>query len=372
MSVSINLPKTQRAIVANDQLDYSIRDDVPLPPVRDECVIIKTEYVGLNPVDTKMVGPFVGAGAVYGIDCAGVIVAMGAEVVAAGRLKLGDRVAGGADGMEAFRPQSGAFAEYASVDGIMVFKLPEDMSFEVGAGMPLRIATSAMALFHSLQLPSSLLKKPAEEPFDVLVYGGATSTGTMAIQILKKCGLRVITTCSPRNFDLVRSYGADVCFDYNTSTCGPDIRAFTKNALDYALDCITEESTMKICYQALGRCGGKYVGLEPYPAETATRRAVQPDWILATWMRGLPISWPEPFGTANGKPECHDFALTFFPHIYPLFEAGELKSHPIRSEADGFEGLLDGVALLRKGKVSGQKLVYRTADRRGVVVAAAA
>lgn len=331
---------------------------------------------------------------------------MGAEVVAAGRLKLGDRVAGGADGMEAFRPQSGAFAEYASVDGIMVFKLPEDMSFEVGAGMPLRIATSAMALFHSLQLPSSLLKKPAEEPFDVLVYGGATSTGTMAIQILKKCGLRVITTCSPRNFDLVRSYGADVCFDYNTSTCGPDIRAFTKNALDYALDCITEESTMKICYQALGRCGGKCksphflllpfsgpphllylsptthttpnqktpadVGLEPYPAETATRRAVQPDWILATWMRGLPISWPEPFGTANGKPECHDFALTFFPHIYPLFEAGELKSHPIRSEADGFEGLLDGVALLRKGKVSGQKLVYRTADRRGVVVAAAA
>ncbi len=182
---------------------------------------------------------------------------MGAEVVAAGRLKLGDRVAGGADGMEAFRPQSGAFAEYASVDGIMVFKLPEDMSFEIGAGMPLRIATSGMALFHSLQLPHSLLDKPAEEPFDVLVYGGATSTGTMAIQILKQCGLRVITTCSPRNFDLVRSYGADVCFDYNSSTCGPDIRAFTKDALDYALDCITEESTMKICYQALGRCGGK-------------------------------------------------------------------------------------------------------------------
>lgn len=70
MSVSINLPKTQRAIVANDQLDYSIRDDVPLPPVRDECVIIKTEYVGLNPVDTKMVGPFVGAGAVYGVSIA--------------------------------------------------------------------------------------------------------------------------------------------------------------------------------------------------------------------------------------------------------------------------------------------------------------
>lgn len=182
---------------------------------------------------------------------------MGADITASGRLKLGDRVAGGADGMEVLRPQSGAFAEYASVDGVMALKLPEDMSFEVGAGMPLRIATSAMALFHSLQLPSSLLKKPAEEPFDVLVYGGATSTGTMAIQMLRRCGLRVITTCSPRNFDLVRSYGAAICFDYNSPSCGPDIRAFTNNALDYALDCITEESTMKICYQALGRCGGK-------------------------------------------------------------------------------------------------------------------
>lgn len=57
----------------------------------------------------------------------------------------------------------------------MTLKLPDDMSFEVRAGMPLRTATSAMALFHSLQLLSSLLEKPAPEPVDVLVCGGATS-----------------------------------------------------------------------------------------------------------------------------------------------------------------------------------------------------
>lgn len=120
--------------------------------------------------------------------------------------------------METLRPRSGAFAEYASVDGAMVLKLPNDMTFEIGAGMHLRIATAAMALFYSLQLPSALFETPAQEPFDVLVYGGATSTGTMAIQLLKRCGLRVLTTCSPRNFELVRSYGADVCFDYNSPT----------------------------------------------------------------------------------------------------------------------------------------------------------
>lgn len=68
MAVSIDLPKVQRAIVASDKLDYCIRDDVALPPIVDDCIIIKTEYVGLNPVDTKMVGPFVTAGASYGVS----------------------------------------------------------------------------------------------------------------------------------------------------------------------------------------------------------------------------------------------------------------------------------------------------------------
>lgn len=184
---------------------------------------------------------------------------MGSDVAATGRLKLGDRVCGSADGMEGLRPQSGAFAEYASMDGGMALKMPDDMSFETGAGMGLRIATAGMALFHSMGISPELLENPAtgDQVFDVLVYGGATSTGTLAIQLLKHCGLRVITTCSPRNFDLVKSYGADVCFDYNLPTCGEDIRAYCNNALDYAIDCITEESTLRICYQAIGRLGGK-------------------------------------------------------------------------------------------------------------------
>ncbi|KAK6845889.1 alcohol dehydrogenase [Apiospora arundinis] len=314
MAVTQDLPKLQRAIVANEKLDYSIRDDVPVPPLADDCVIIKTEAIGLNPVDTKMVGPFVAAGASYGIDCSGYLVAMGKDVAATGRLKLGDRVCGSADGMEGLRPQSGAFAEYASMNGGMVLKMPDDMSFETGAGMGLRIATAAMALFHSMGISPKLLEKPAtgDEVFDVLVY---------AAQVLR-------STCHhdlfPRNFDMVKGYGADVVFDYNSPTCGADIRAFCGNALDYALDCITEESTMKICYQAIGRLGGKYCGLEPYPVDYASnRRAVEPDWILATWMRGLPISWPEPFGNA-GKPECREFAANFFP-------SSTLSSLPVRS-----------------------------------------
>jgi NADPH:quinone reductase-like Zn-dependent oxidoreductase len=186
------------------------------------------------------------------------VVAVSPEVAAAGRIQCGDRVAGLADGMEGLRPQSGAFAEYVSVDGGMCFKMPPEMTFAEGASMPLRIVTACMALFGSLEVPSELLQNPTtKDKLTVLVYGGATSTGTAAIQLLSRCGVNVITTCSAGSMAMVESYGADKCFDYNEASCGDDIRSYTGNALDYALDCITTESSVKICYRALGRCGGK-------------------------------------------------------------------------------------------------------------------
>lgn len=66
-STSDTLPTMQRAIIANDKLTYEIRDDAPMPTLTAGRVLIKTVTVGLNPVDTKMVGPFVTAGASYGV-----------------------------------------------------------------------------------------------------------------------------------------------------------------------------------------------------------------------------------------------------------------------------------------------------------------
>lgn len=68
MNASSSLPTTQRAIIANEKLNYTISDDAPVPAISAGRVIIKTEVVGLNPVDTKMVGPFVTAGASYGVS----------------------------------------------------------------------------------------------------------------------------------------------------------------------------------------------------------------------------------------------------------------------------------------------------------------
>jgi NADPH:quinone reductase-like Zn-dependent oxidoreductase len=67
-----------------------------------------------------------------------------------------------------------------------------------------------------------------------------------------------ITTCSPRNFQLVKDYGAEKVFDYHDPNSAEDIREFTKNAVWYAIDCYCEGLSMEFCFRAIGRTGGKW------------------------------------------------------------------------------------------------------------------
>jgi NADPH-dependent curcumin reductase CurA len=62
--------------------------------------------------------------------------------------------------------------------------------------------------------------------------------GFAAIQLAKVIGCRVIATCSARNFDLLRSAGADEVFDYGDAGVVDDIRKATNNNLRYAFDTV--------------------------------------------------------------------------------------------------------------------------------------
>ena len=370
-----NLPSTQTAVVAGPTGEFVISHDVPVVELEPDAVIIKTAAVALNPADTKMVGDFVVPGAIFGFDCAGTIVAVGSAVKK--DLVIGDRVCGSADGMSRLRPLGGGFAQYASLPGDMALKIPDNVTSEAAAAYGTALASAGMALFYSLKIPAKLLEEPAKVPFPVLVYGGSTSTGTMAIQLLKacvsplstkyqrtdilthgRCGLKPITTCSPKNFAFVKSFGAEEAFDYNSPTCAQDIKAYCKNQLAHALDCITQQQTMKICYSAIGRVGGRYTALDPYPENQATRKIVKPDWILATRITGKGCTWPEPYGSAP-DPELREFAHPFFGVMQKLLDEGKIRPHPARPSKGGFEALIEGVGTIRRGEISGEKLVYR-------------
>ena len=183
-SIPIPLPSTQTAIVALGLSQLAIQHDAPVPTLAADMVLVKSAAVAINPADAKMLDYSAAAGAILGYDFAGTIVALGADAPA--HLAVGDRVAGFVHGMNALRPDVGAFAEYVGATGHFLLKIPEVMSFEDAATLGTGVATAGMALFKELNAPGTLEQptQKARPPF-VLVCGGSTATGTRALQMLK-------------------------------------------------------------------------------------------------------------------------------------------------------------------------------------------
>ncbi|KAI3392606.1 hypothetical protein diail_5446, partial [Diaporthe ilicicola] len=73
-------------------------------------------------------------------------------------------------------------------------------------------------------------------------------------------------------------------------------KSYTKNNLKYALDCITTVDSTTFCFAAIGRAGGKYVALDPFSTEAATRAIVKTDWVLGPSIFGDGSTWPLPYG----------------------------------------------------------------------------
>ena len=183
-SIPIPLPSTQTAIVALGSGQLAIQHDAPVPTLAADMVLVKSAAVAINPADAKMLDFSAAAGAIHGYDFAGTIVALGADAPA--HLAVGDRVAGLVHGMNALRPEIGAFAEYVGATGHLLLKIPDIMSFEDAATLGTGVATAGLALFKELNLPGTLEQptQKARRPF-VLVCGGSTATGTRALQMLK-------------------------------------------------------------------------------------------------------------------------------------------------------------------------------------------
>jgi NADPH:quinone reductase-like Zn-dependent oxidoreductase len=77
----------------------------------------------------------------------------------------------------------GAFAEHIIGKGDIAMRLPPNVSFDEAATFPVGLTTIGLSLYSSLKLP--LPNEPAKVPFPVLVYGGSTATGALAIQFCK-------------------------------------------------------------------------------------------------------------------------------------------------------------------------------------------
>lgn len=135
-------------------------------------------------------------------------------------------------------------------------------------------------------------------------------------------------------------------------------KSYTKNNLRYALDCTTTVESTSLCFAALGRADGKYVSLDPFSQHAATRAIVKTDWVLGPSIFGDGSTWPEPYGRPPNS-EIRAYGEKVWAVAQKLGNDGKLRPHPVRVLEGGLDQVLEGMELVRSGKLSGEKCVLR-------------
>ncbi|KAJ0423902.1 NAD(P)-binding protein [Aspergillus carlsbadensis] len=341
----------EKAVITTSAKTAEVASNRRIPTLLDDSILVKTTSVALNPTDWKHIDFLAPPGVVIGCDYAGTVVEVGKDVKKP--FKKGDRICGFVHGSNTLHPEVGAFAEYILVKGDLQYGVPEGMRDQEAATVGLGVTTAALGLYRSLGL--ALPSEPVEEKDrkQILVYGGSTATGTLAIQFAKLSGYEVLTTCSARHFDRVKELGADAVFDYNEPNSASAIKAQTNDGLTLAFDTVSVESSAKYCDLALSSKGGQYSSLLPIKIE---RENVQSRSTMAYTVFGEKFI----FGPKEipAQPEDRAFMETFCGVFEDLLASGRVKVHPPRVCDGGLDGILNGLQLLREGKVSGEKLVY--------------
>ena len=163
----------------------------------------------------------------------------------------------------------GAFAEYLVTYADFVVHVPDNWSFDDAGQLGIAPFTALMALYDLLKFPEphSLTVPAPTSSIPILISGGAGSVGLYMIQIAKHSGLHVIATGSERNFDLMRSFGADVVVDYHDpAKAVKQIREAAPGPIEHALDCVSTGTSFEIVAASLDGKGTIAHLTREYPA----------------------------------------------------------------------------------------------------------
>ncbi|MEV8089783.1 NADP-dependent oxidoreductase [Streptomyces nigra] len=180
-----------------DVLAYGEVDD---PRVGPDSVLVKVRAAAVNPVDWKcreghldqLIEPVFPV--VPGWDVCGVVVQPGLAVT---EFLVGDEVVG-------YVRQDvlahGTFAEYVAAPVRTLARKPRNLTWEEAAGLPLTGLTAYQVLTKTLQV---------RRDETILVHAAAGGVGSLAVQLARHAGARVIGTASPGNHDFVRGLGGE-------------------------------------------------------------------------------------------------------------------------------------------------------------------
>src|SRR6185295_12600543 len=201
--------------------------DVPQPRPKPNEVLVKVRAASLNRADLTTArglphGSHGGVGAPVGIDWAGEVVEVGADVQ--GGFKPGDRV---------MCSGTGGYAEYAVSDWGRVNPMPDGMSFEQAATLPVALIT-----LHNALLTAGRLRRGER----VMIQGASSGVGLMGLQIAKQMGAELVVGSSTNDARRARlkEFGADLAVDTRDPAWADAVLAATGgNGVDLVVDMLS-------------------------------------------------------------------------------------------------------------------------------------
>ena len=284
-----------------------------------------------------------------GDDIAGTIHEIGEGV---SEFKKGDRVIA----FHQMLAPGGSYAEYGVAWAHTTAYLPEHVSFQEGAALPLAALTSALGLYDRLKLPQPWTpRKDDEKPIPLVIYGASSSIGYYATQFAIRSNVHPIIAVAGRAQAHVekiidRSKG-DTIVDYREGdeAVSKGIKEALKGAeLHHCFDGVSEK--------------GSYHNVSKAMADGGHITLVLPGKDFSDMPKHIKHSITM-VGDVHGP--CKDFGSVFFRYIAKGVDEGWFKPQPQEEIAGGLEGVEEGLANLKSGKASAVKYVFKIADTPG-------
>ncbi len=210
------------------ELDNIKTGDLDKPEPGEGEVLVRIKAAGVNPVDAFATQGMLKDAipseypAIPGWDVAGVVEERGHS---ARRFNEGDEVYA-----YARRPviKHGTFAEYIVLPESYLAKRPQKISMEEAGGIPLVGLTAYQSIFDAGKM---------KEAQTLLILGASGGVGTLAIQLAKAHGIKVIGVASKKNHDYMKELGADVTIDYKDNHVGKAVASIEPDGVDMIFHC---------------------------------------------------------------------------------------------------------------------------------------
>jgi NADPH:quinone reductase-like Zn-dependent oxidoreductase len=244
-------------------------EDAPLPELRRGDVLLRVHATGITPAELTWDETYQNADGtpripgIPGHEVSGVVERTAPDVT---DYQPGDEVYGLAD-----FPRDGAAAEFAAVQTANLALKPRSIPHAQAAALPLSALTAWQALFEHAHLLAGQR---------VLIHGGAGGVGSLAVQLARWRGARVLATASAGNTAFVRSLGADDVIDYHATPFEETLRE-----LDVVLDTIGGE-TRERSWRVLRKGGVLVTLVSPIPAGVAEQHGVRGVFFIVRGNRG--------------------------------------------------------------------------------------